>query len=75
MEDGGLIGKVLIGAGIVLVLLGAYLVLGFSLPPLGRLPGDIRIERDNFHFYFPLTTCILASAALSLIFWVLSKLK
>lgn len=37
--------------------------------PFGRLPGDISIERENFHFYFPLTTSILLSLLLTLIFW------
>lgn len=75
MENWGSVGKGLIALGVVLVLIGAYLALGFPFPPLGRLPGDIRIERENFHFYFPLTTCLLLSGVLSLILWVLSKLK
>jgi len=41
--------------------------------PLGRLPGDIRIERENFKFYFPLMTCLLISAVLTLIFWLLRR--
>lgn len=41
--------------------------------PLGRLPGDIRIERDNFRFYFPLTTCLLLSALATLILWLVSR--
>ena len=40
---------------------------------LGRLTGDIRIERDNFKFYFPLTTCILISLVLTLVMWLLRK--
>lgn len=40
---------------------------------LGRLPGDIRIERDGFHFYFPLTTGLIVSVVLSLILWLLRK--
>jgi hypothetical protein len=58
----------LIGIGI------ACLVLGLAWPwlaklGLGRLPGDLHIERENFSFYFPLTTGILVSLALSLILW------
>lgn len=58
-----------------LIILGIILVIiGLALPwlqkaGLGRLPGDIVIERDNFRFYFPITTSILISLILSLIFW------
>jgi ribose/xylose/arabinose/galactoside ABC-type transport system permease subunit len=40
---------------------------------LGRLPGDFVIERDSMTFYFPLTTCLLLSVVLSLVFWVLNR--
>ena len=40
---------------------------------LGRLPGDILIERDNVTFYFPLMTCLLLSLLFSLIFWVVNR--
>ncbi len=40
---------------------------------LGRLPGDFVIERENITFYFPLMTCLLLSAVLSLVFWVLNR--
>jgi len=74
------LGKFLIIAGIVLVAVGALLLVAGKTPlfdkiPLGRLPGDIRIERENFKFYFPLTTCLLISAALMLIFWIVKKWK
>ena len=51
--------------GIALVILG--LALAGKLPFLGRLPGDIRIQRDGFVFYFPLTSMLLVSLILSLI--------
>ena len=41
--------------------------------PLGRLPGDIVVDRENFRFYFPLTTMILLSVLLSLVLWILRK--
>jgi hypothetical protein len=41
--------------------------------PLGRLPGDIVVDRENFRFYFPLTTMILLSVLLSLLLWLLRK--
>jgi uncharacterized protein HemY len=70
------LGKILLGLGLVMVLLGVVLLLVGSLsgkvPWIGRLPGDIYIERGNFRFYFPLATSILASIILTLLlalFW------
>ena len=60
----------------VIVLMGAVLVLAGRLPgfgPIGKLPGDILIKRDNFTFYFPITTSILASVILSLLAWLLFR--
>ena len=72
----GELGKMLLGLGLLLVILGAALILAshFSgkVPWLGRLPGDIYIERDNWRFYFPLGTSILISIILTLLlslFW------
>jgi len=62
------IGKFLIIIGAVIVLLGGLLWSGFGAGWLGRLPGDIRIERGNMAFYFPVVTCIIISIVLSLIF-------
>jgi hypothetical protein len=62
-----------------LIILGVVLVLAGLLWPwlgklgLGRLPGDIAIERENFRLYFPITTSILISLALSLILWLLNR--
>jgi hypothetical protein len=64
------LGKVLILAGGVLVLLGALLLAGGRIPLLsflGRLPGDIRIERPGFALYVPVTSSILVSVALTLL--------
>ena len=70
-------GKVLIGVGVLLVIVGGLLVLSASLgdkaPPLGRLPGDIHVQRGNWSFYFPLTTSILVSVVLTLILTFLSR--
>ena len=66
-------GKVLILLGLVLLLAGLFLTFGGRVPLLGRLPGDIRIERENFSFYFPLTTCILVSLVLSLLLWLFRR--
>ncbi|MDT8442219.1 MAG: DUF2905 domain-containing protein [Desulfuromonadales bacterium] len=68
-----MLGKSLITIGLLLVVVGLYVSLGGKLPPLGRLPGDIHIERDNFSLYVPLGTCLLVSLGLSLLFWLLRK--
>ena len=62
------LGKMLILFGGMLLVVGVLLTLGGKLPWLGRLPGDIVIQRDNFSFYFPLGTCILLSVLLSILF-------
>lgn len=65
--------KSLIIIGILFVLAGFFLQYGAKYFPIGKLPGDIIIKRGNSTFYFPLTTCILISAILTLIFGVLKK--
>ena len=68
------VGKILVAVGLGLVALGLLLWLGARLNlPLGRLPGDIRVDRPNFKFYLPLATCLLISAVLTLILWLLRK--
>lgn len=67
------IGKILVLVGLVLVALGGLLWLGGKLPWFGRLPGDIRIDHDHFKLYFPLTTCLLLSILLTLLFRLLGK--
>ncbi len=67
------LGKTLILIGAIIVLVGLFFSLGGKIPFLGKLPGDIRIERDNFTFFFPLGTCLLISALLSLVFWLFRK--
>lgn len=59
------IGKLLVIGGIAMALLGAALWIGGGW--LGRLPGDIRIERGNSGFYFPIVTCIIISIVVSLL--------
>ena len=69
----GEIGKTLVVIGTSITLLGGLLWLGGgSLKnfPLGRLPGDILIQKDNFTFYFPLGTCVLLSLGLSALIWL-----
>lgn len=67
------LGKLLIVAGIVLIVVGALLLLAGRLPWLGRLPGDIYVKREGFSFYFPITTSLLISVALSLLLWLFRR--
>jgi hypothetical protein len=60
-------GKFLVTIGIVIVVVGLIFWSGFAPKWLGRLPGDIRIERGNSAFYFPIVTCIIISVVLSLL--------
>jgi membrane protein implicated in regulation of membrane protease activity len=69
----GDLGRMLMIAGGALLLLGALFTLGGRIPWLGRLPGDIAIERENFRFYFPLGTSILLSILLSLVAWLFRR--
>jgi ribose/xylose/arabinose/galactoside ABC-type transport system permease subunit len=62
------LGKFLVILGAVIVILGLLLWTGIGTGFLGKLPGDIRIERSNSAFYFPIVTCIIISIVLSLIF-------
>ena len=62
----------LVGIGIVLVVLGLAWP-WLSKLGLGRLPGDVHIERDGFNFYFPITTSIVVSLVVSLVIWLLRR--
>ncbi len=70
----GEIGKGLVFLGLVLVSLGLVLTL-MPAVRIGRLPGDIVVRMKNLSLYLPITTCILLSFVLSLLFWVLSSLR
>ena len=67
------LGRGLILLGIVLIVVGGVLLFAGKIPFLGRLPGDIVIERKNFSFYFPLATSLIISVVLSLLFWFFSR--
>ena len=69
------LGRIFVLSGLLLVVVGLLLYVAPSVPFLGKLPGDIRIERPGFRFYFPITTCILISVGISLLLWALSKLR
>ena len=69
-------GKYLILAGIIIVILG-IIIYFFSdkLHWIGRLPGDIRVEKENFRFYFPITTMIIASILLTIIIQIIKRIS
>ena len=71
-EGGPGLGRVLMVVGAVLLGIGALLAAGVKIP-LGRLPGDIVIRREHGAFYFPIVTCLLLSALLSLVAWLLRR--
>lgn len=63
-------GPTLVVVGLVVAAVGGLVWLGV---PLGRLPGDIAVERDGFRLYVPITTSVLASAAFMLVSWLLRR--
>jgi DUF2905 family protein len=77
MAPGGLgsLGRMLLALGALLALVGVVLVLAERFPGLriGRLPGDIAVERDRWRFYFPLGTSVLLSVVLTLLLWLFGR--
>ena len=69
----GSFSRILVITGLVLVVLGLVLQVAPSIPLLGRLPGDIRIERPGFRLYFPITTCLILSLVISAVLWLFSR--
>ncbi len=67
------IGRMLVVFGLLIALVGVVLMLVGRVPWLGRLPGDIHIQRGNWTFYFPLATSLLLSVVLTLILWILGR--
>ena len=79
MSEWGSLGKIVIGVGLCVVLVGLLLLIADRVPGIGnllgwfgRLPGDISIKRDNFSFSFPLATSILLSIILSLVLYLIT---
>lgn len=67
-------GKILIAAGVLMAAVGILMYFfGTKLHWIGRLPGDIRIEKESFRFYFPITTMIIASILISLVFHLIKR--
>lgn len=71
------LGRALIAVGIVIAIVGVAIYFGGKTGffGLGKLPGDVRIERENMRVYFPITTSILISVVLTLILLLLSRLR
>lgn len=73
----GTLGRMLVGIGAVVALLGVLLLLADRFPGLrmGRLPGDIAVEKGRFRFYFPLGTSILVSVLVTALLWIALRLS
>ena len=69
------IGKLLVLFGGLVMIIGLALWSGFAPGWLGRLPGDIRIERGHSAFYFPIVTCLVVSVVLTFLFWLISHFR
>jgi len=67
------IGRFFILLGLIISAIGALLLLSGKISWLGRLPGDIIMQKKNFTFYFPLATSIIISIILTLLFWILGR--
>ena len=67
------LGRVLIVLGIIIIAVGLIFLFVPRIPHIGRLPGDIYVKKDSFTFSFPLTTCIIVSLLLTLIFWIFRR--
>ncbi len=66
-------GKVFIILGVLFIVIGLAFMFGDKIPFLGKLPGDIYIKRERFSFYFPITTSILISIVLTILFSIFRK--
>lgn len=73
MEGFGPMGKTLLVLGLIIVGVGLILMFGSKIPYLGKLPGDIHIQRKNFSFYFPVATSILVSIIVTIILTLFSR--
>ena len=69
------LGRALLLFGAILALIGTALLVGPKLPWLGRLPGDILIQRERFALYVPVATSLVISALLSLVVWLIGRFQ
>ncbi|MCC6793729.1 MAG: DUF2905 domain-containing protein [Candidatus Hydrogenedentes bacterium] len=75
--DTQFLGRALIGLGLLIVVAGLVVYFGGKIGffGLGKLPGDVQVERENFRFYFPITTSIIVSVILTLLLTLFAKLR
>ena len=73
MEWNETLGRTLLGVGLLLAVVGLLLLADARIPWLGRLPGDLHVERDGFRFSVPITTCLLISALLTLLLYLFGR--
>lgn len=69
------LGKILVILGVIIIVMGLLFMFADRIPMIGKLPGDIVIQKKNFTFYFPITTLILLNLLLWLAFWLIGKFK
>jgi uncharacterized protein HemY len=67
------LGTFLIVLGVIVIAVGGLLLFSGKIPWIGRLPGDILIQKKNYTFYFPLATSIIISVIITLVFWLLGR--
>ena len=67
------LGTFLIVLGVIVITVGGLLLFSGKIPWIGRLPGDILIQKKNYTFYFPLATSIIISVIITLVFWLLGR--
>lgn len=67
------LGRILVGIGMVVAIVGLFLWKFGERIPLGRLPGDFFVQKPHASFYFPLTTCLLLSALITLVMWLVRR--
>src|SRR5687768_14535748 len=67
------LGKSLVVIGLLIAMIGVVLLLAGRVPWLGRLPGDIHVQRGNWSFYFPVVTSLVVSVLLTLVFWLFGR--
>jgi uncharacterized protein HemY len=67
------VGKLLIVLGVIIIAVGGLLLFSGKIPYIGKLPGDILIQKKNYTIYFPLATSIIMSLIITLVFWLIGK--
>jgi DUF2905 family protein len=67
------LGKMMIVLGVVIALVGVILLVAGRVPWIGRLPGDVFIQRGNWSFYFPIATSLVISVLLTVVLWLIGR--